>query len=366
MTNQENKNIWNIQFDADRNIIIYDPWNNNLGEADWTFEKSHKNITEIAAKTNISVEAEFNGIKFQVVPGMTAEQSQKAYDNAVKIKIEKQKHKKEFMKTHKENLEKSKEMTDEIRLGMLISEMPNPIKIDESHKDIDVDIVSSHMFQDCVAEHTEEFSAILNDLKKSARIAVLKDKIESQEFNFDDLFDNIMAYTLSKEKGTDYNSVDLETLKYISGEFYRNHKDNLESFLGKDKTALLKRIKKENEAIAFVIVENVKRDEYRNCSDVIVTDYHGKQHNVTFDNEFCTLELNKGDKLLYTVNKIDDPEFGKLSKRDVFKYNGNKYKHFYQIYYPQKDKLQYADVRNTTKAIQQRASGATLDNNIAR
>jgi hypothetical protein len=366
MTNQENKNIWNIQFDADRNIIIYNPWNNNLGEADWTFEKSHKNITEIAAKTNILVEAEFNGIKFQVVPGMTAEQSQKAYDNAVKIKIEKQKHKKEFMKTHKENLEKSKEMTDEIRLGMLISEMPNPIKIDESHKDIDADIVSSHMFQDCVAGHTEEFSAILNDLKKSARIAVLKDKIESQEFNFDDLLDNFMAYTLSDEKGTDYNSVTPETLSFISDEFYRRHKDDMESFLGKDKLALLKRIKEENEAFAFITVSDVKQNKYRHCSDVNVTDYQGKHHDMFFADEFGTLELKKGDKLLFTVNTVDDPEFGKLRKRDVFKYDGNKYKHFYQIYYPQKDKLQGADVRNITKAIRQRASGAALENNIKR
>ena len=356
MTDQENQNVWNIKFDADRNIIIYDSWDNR--DKDDRHGLVHKCITEIATKINMPVETELGGIKFQVTPGMTVEQSEKTYGDAVRFEINKQKHKEEFMETHRKSLKKSKEMTDEIRLGILTSETPNPSQLDENHKDVNKLIVSSHLFQDCVKEHTEEFSSILDSLKKSAKIAVLKDKIasksqENDDFNFDDLMKNITMSDLIEEQGTDYGSVGRETLGFVCDEFYRRHKDDLEGFLGKDRMALLQRLT-ENDAIAFATIAEAKHNMYRSCTYIKVDSYDGKKHNTTFYDEFCTAKPKVGDKILLTLNTVNDPELGKLERKDAFIYDGGKYKHFYQVYYPQKDKLEYAEVQSATKAMQQK------------
>lgn len=362
MADQENRNIWNIKFDADRNIIIYDSRDNR--DKDGGHGLTHKYITQIAAKINIPVETELGGITFQVTPGMTAEQSEKAYDKAVKTKIKKQKDKKEFMETHRKNLEESKEMTDEIRLGILTSETPNPSPIDENHKDINVLIVSSHLFQDCVKEHTEEFASVLDSLKKSARIAALKDKITSKtqeidDFNFDDMMRNIAINDLIEEQGRDYAGVEQETLRFVCDEIYRRHKDDLEGFLGKDKMALLNRINEENDTVSYGWVVDAKPDKFRASVNAVVKDYSGRCHDTIFYDELCTAEPKEGDRILLTLNSVNDPKFGKLDKIDGFIYSESKFKHFYQVYRPNKEKRTYDEIVSTTKAMQQKTQGLT-------
>ncbi|MBR3501518.1 MAG: hypothetical protein IKO06_01280 [Alphaproteobacteria bacterium] len=362
MANQENQNIWNIQFDANRNVIIYNYQDNPHEGSD--YELTYKNITELAAKTNMPVETKIGDIKFQITPGMTAEQSQMAYREALENKINKQKHKEEFMRTHKENLGKSRAMTDEIRLGVLVSDTPHQVKIAHNADDVDTNIVSSHFFQEGVEQHPEEFSAVLSNLKKSAKIATLKGKIESQEndndFSFDNIFTKISIDRLSNEQGTDHKSVERETLQLISAEFYRRYKDDMESFLGKDKADLLNRICQENEGIAFVTISEMKHNRYGDCSYVTVSDYDGRQHDMTLYNELRTAELKEGDKILVTMNTVNDSEFGKLDKKDIYIYSDGKYKHCYQDYFPDKENVKYTEIRDITKAIQQRSQGANV------
>lgn len=67
--------------DEERKVIIYDTECNNHGRWDHHIDETTKNMAEIAEKEDMPVEAKFNGVTFQVKPGMTAEQGKKAWDD---------------------------------------------------------------------------------------------------------------------------------------------------------------------------------------------------------------------------------------------------------------------------------------------
>ena len=147
------------RFDSNRSVIIYEYQDNPHDGAD--YGQTHKNITEIASKTNMPVETKIADIVFTVVAGMSAEQSEQAYKKTAEDIIKKQRYKEAFMKDHAERLAQNQKLTSEIRLGLLTSELPNPVTIDENHNDTDINIVSSHAFQDYVKKIRMSFLLFL-------------------------------------------------------------------------------------------------------------------------------------------------------------------------------------------------------------
>ena len=71
--------------DEKRKVIIYDPQCNNYGKWDYDINGTTNNMAEIAEKKNMPVEAEFNRTKFQIQPGMTAQDGIEAWKKQMEI-----------------------------------------------------------------------------------------------------------------------------------------------------------------------------------------------------------------------------------------------------------------------------------------
>ena len=72
------------QVDKKRDVILYNPDNNNYGQKDNNFNETATNMVELANKTGKLVEAKFNGAQFQVKPGMTIDQADNVYNIALR------------------------------------------------------------------------------------------------------------------------------------------------------------------------------------------------------------------------------------------------------------------------------------------
>ena len=349
-------------YDIERKALVYE----HAPEA--SVESMVEDMVKIAAKAELPIETEFewalHKTRFQIKPGMTFDEGM---DVAEKVLTTKRK----FMEAHKKSLKNSKKMTDEIRLGILTSETPHPVDVDKNCKEVDSFIVSSPRFQDCVAEHTEEFASILDNLKKSAKISSLKDKLSLQSEK-DNPYMRYYSDVLAEEKGTDYNSVSAVTLGNVCKEFYRRYKDNMESFLGKEEFEALKKIAKENEEFGCVTMERVDNPKHGDYICTTANEYAPAYNSsiskaLSFAKGLCKAEIKKGDRVLLTKNIVDDLELGKLVKEDAFMYENGKYKHFYQAYYPNKEgELTYADIIDTTKAMQHKTQDGAKRDGIER
>lgn len=73
-----------FKVDDKRNVVLYNPDNNNHGLRDKNFNETATNMVEIANKTGLLVETTFNGAHFQIKPGMTVDQADKVYNIALR------------------------------------------------------------------------------------------------------------------------------------------------------------------------------------------------------------------------------------------------------------------------------------------
>ena len=137
-----------------------------------------------------------------------------------------------------------------------------------------------------------------------------------------------------------------------------------EGFLGKDNAALFKKFRQENEDFGCVTIsEKYESSEF--CF-IKAEDYNGLQHRMELYNELLTAKIKESDKILVTKNSVDDSEFGKLDKTDIFLYINGKYRHCYQVYKPNEENSEDVDARNITRAIQHRNESKNNGNNKER
>lgn len=199
----------------------------------------------------------------------------------------------------------------------------------------------SHTFQDVLSRSPEEFSAILNHVKTEIRLAAIKGEAPCS------------AQDVILDKGTDYNSISSSTRRFVSDEFYNRHKDNLAAVLGQDNLDTIRRLENKNMFLDYVTLkerfgktDGVSSFTYETC--------FGSGGTVSFINELCKgTKLKAGDRLCITSNFLEDPEFDKLEKRDVYLYEGGgKYKHCSQAYIPLRDDITADKIVDVTKAVQ--------------
>ena len=374
-----NKN-WNLVFDQARGVIVYDTLNNHLGEHDENVEVAFENMATIASKLNLLVEAEINCNKFQLNPGMTSKDGFAAWKKGSDKVIHAKFQKRTFMEKHQQQLNESRMLTEEALHGLLVADLPQYEKIGQSSNDAFANfVISSHLFQDIVA-HSPEFSAILRDVKKAAKIYVLGENIfkkqrqkiiEQYENGGDDLVlsaETIQKYanehvfdwskeSIFKDKAKDYDLLHVETKKALRNEFYRRHKDDLPTLLGAENWRFLRNLFKQNDEALSAVLLQEERSPFKvpqGCLKFkIKEDLKPVDDGFTFVKALCRgKQLQRGNKILLTGKAVKSKTFGELTKYDAFRYENGKYEHFYQEY-TQKGDRNMANTVNITKAIQQ-------------
>ena len=209
----------------------------------------------------------------------------------------------------------------------------------------------THLFQEKLAQ-SPEFSDILIDVITAMKLAVLRDKTKGTK---DAPF---YAKKILEDKGTTYDTVDGTTLRLVSDEFYKRHTDDIGDILGEENLATLLRLKENNRH-----VECLNLYKYYGCYSFGGRSAFGAVHNINILDTLCDgVKPKVGDKILMTTNFLEDEEFGKLAKIDIYQYNNGKYKHFYQAYSPERDH-DYKDTVDITIAMQKKtqATGIAKD-----
>ncbi|MBR1648674.1 MAG: hypothetical protein IJ689_03645 [Alphaproteobacteria bacterium] len=128
------------QVDEENKIITYDPQNNHQGRWDYNIQETTSNMAEIAKKTGYEVQATFNGTKFSVTPGMTAEDGEKAWDAAMEKKrqdyLNSPQYKIDQMRRAKEEEKRKQERLADDRLieGIKLDTEGHTLAFEESKK----------------------------------------------------------------------------------------------------------------------------------------------------------------------------------------------------------------------------------------
>ena len=294
-----------------------------------------------------------------------------------KIEFDRMNNKETFMLLHQRALERNQDMTNDIRLGILKTEInPNSLKAEgEGFK-----IKESHTFQDLLSK-SNEFADILKYVKKANHITLLKakiafkhdiDKVRDKLYGRQDTenrkepervseWDEERARTIV-EDGNTYDSIDGHTLRAVSDEFYRRHKDDLGALLGEENFNTLKRFEEKNEFTSHMKLDKFVMDKGGHIGFVYGTCF-GSGGTIGFVGELCQGHKPKeGDRILLTENFLEDAEFGKVEKQDAYIYENGKYKHFYQSYSPLRDGNTVEQIVSITKAMQQKSqNGAKRD-----
>ncbi|MBP5399020.1 MAG: hypothetical protein J6Y53_01200 [Alphaproteobacteria bacterium] len=216
----------------------------------------------------------------------------------------------------------------------------------------------THLFQEKLAQ-SPEFYDILHDVRTAMKLAVLRDRTRGTHdapwYAMDILLD----------VGDTYNTVDGRTLRLVSDEFYKRHtvdKNNIADIMGQENLDTELKFKKNNQHVDYMSLDEFVYDEGGRSGFVYATCF-GSGGTMGFVNELCEgVKPKVGDKILMTTNFLEDEEFGKLAKIDIYQYNNGKYKHFYQAYSPERGH-DYKDTVDITIAMQKKtqATGIAKD-----
>ena len=298
-----------------------------------------------------------------------------------KIEFDRTNNKEYFMRRHLRNLEASQSMTNGIRLGILKTEVNSEmLKVDGEG----FAIKESHTFQDVLSK-SDEFADILKSVKKANKITLIKAKLAFQH-DIDKVKNELYGRPSDSNKkepervserdeecarqivedGNTYDTIGGYTLRAVSDEFYRRHKDDLAEVLGKENLDALKRQKEKNEFVNHIKLDEFIADRGGYVGFVYGTCF-GSGGTIGFVGELCQGHKPKaGDRVLLTENFIEDAEFGKIEKRDAFVYENGKYKHFYQEYSPLRDGDTIEKIVDITKAMQQKSQSTAKRDEVVR
>lgn len=378
--------IWNIKIDSERMVVIYSSDKNHQGQWDYDISEATNNMAKIASKLNLPVENVFNRVKFQMTPGMTADEGCRVWEEAYNIRSQKLSEKNKFIEEHKQKLADSKAIHDDVLLGIMNTDLPHHELVGKKNKDDEFAdfIISSHLFQEKVAE-SPEFSDMLRDVKKAAKIYLLKENIFQKEQKkgkeYGNISDDILEFNdsdgnpydfdkgiINEDEAKNYDSLHEITKDAINNEFYRRNKDNLADVLGKENLSIIKSVfDKSITCDAIVLDDKCYRVEEGALRFGTTSSYKHKNSQFVFINDLCSGKLpEKGDKILLSAQAVTDAELGKLRKIDGYMLKDGKYVHFYQEYFTAQEKRTVSNSLSVTKAIQQRTPVARESNKIER
>ena len=164
------------------------------------------------------------------------------------------------------------------------------------------------------------------------------------------------ARAIVEDKGREHHTVDARTLNAISNEFYASNINNMDDLLGKENLESLNRIIDKNEFVDSMVL--VKLYEKRNgCTYFEYKGYFDRGSQITgFVDELCNgYKPKEGDKVMRTINSVEDEQFGNINQVDFFLYEGGKHKHVYRHYEPlARGPRTVNGIVECTKAMQQK------------
>lgn len=186
---QENDELTgtHYQIDEERKVIIYDPQDNHLHKWDYKLENSTTNMAMIAEREGMTVEATFNGTTFQVRPGMTAEEGEKAFEKARKAAWEAYKKTPEYKA--KEEARKAKEAAEraqKIKDDELIKDEVLNVEGFKIYFDKQVENNYSGKFGKSIIDYADRWGRVMQaEMKRQGLDHLTEEIVSSTEFRTD-------------------------------------------------------------------------------------------------------------------------------------------------------------------------------------